>query len=182
MSKRIAWALLVVAATAHADDKKDAQAKVDAAKAEICEKSKKFLADQDAKGRCRAEHEEARNLACSAATFKPVTDLQTRCITDRPVPKDKEAPAASSGIPRCRALDLADATKVIAAAEDKLSTTCVRMLDEKLQDVLCADAAAKGKSFDYTLDVDHTVGTGKFAKKLEAKKKSYKCYKAGPKR
>ena len=65
MSKRIGFTgtLLVVvcfAGLAAADDKKkeEAQAKVDAAKVEVCEKAKKFISDQNAKGKCKAEHEE----------------------------------------------------------------------------------------------------------------------------
>lgn len=84
MSTTFCWTAIALASlvtAAAADDK------VDAAKTEVCEKSKKFLADQEAKGKCRAEAAEAKGLTCSPATFKQVTDLQTRCITAKPVAK-----------------------------------------------------------------------------------------------
>lgn len=168
--------------SAYADAKADAQAKLDAAKTEICEKAKTFLAGQEAKGKCAAESAEAKKLTCSAATFKAATDLQTRCVTAKPEPKattstTAAAPATSTvGAPSCRALDPASKA-VLVEAQDKLSTKCTRLLLEKLQGHFCGEASAKGKSFDYVADFDHTMGTGKFARKLEAKPRSYKCIK-----
>jgi hypothetical protein len=167
---------------ARADAKADAQAKLDAAKTEVCEKAKTFLAGQEAKGKCAAENAEAKKLTCSAATFKAVTELQTRCVTAKPAtatPATTGSTPAPVANPHCRALDPASKA-VIAEAEDKLSTKCTRLLLEKLQAHWCGDAAAKGKSFDYLADFDHTLGTGKFARKLETKAKAYKCIKAGP--
>lgn len=170
------------AGLARADAKSDAQAKADAAKTEVCEKAKTFLAGQEAKGKCAAENAEAKKVTCSAATFKAVIDLQTRCATAKPATTATPAattPATPAATPHCRALDPANKS-VLAEAEDKLTTKCTRLLLEKLQTHFCSDAAAKGKSFDYLADFDHTMGTGKFARKLETKQKSYKCIKAGP--
>ena len=48
------------------------------------------------------------------------------------------------------------------------------MLTEALQKKWCT-AEAKGKKFDYLTDYDHTVGTGKFAKKIAGKKQTWTC-------
>lgn len=166
--------LIGLAGRAFADGKSDAQAKVDAAKVETCEKAKKFLADQEAKGKCKTESADAKKIACTAATSKSVTDLQTKCITAKPEPK--AAPAEAPTVPHCRALDPKDGKSVFEEAEDKLATRCTSLLLDKLQTHWCSDAKNKGKSFDYLADFDHTVGT----KKLETKKKSYKCVAIGP--
>ena len=73
----VAGALLCFG-TAAADDK------VDAAKTKTCEKTKKFLVDQKAKGKCAAEADEAAKLTCSAATYKPMTELLQRCTRAKP--------------------------------------------------------------------------------------------------
>jgi len=75
----------------------------------------------------------------------------------------------------CRALEVSDPKKVIERADDKLVTKCVRLLMDKLRKVWCT-ADNKGKTFEYIFDPDHKVGTGKFAKKLEAKKQKLTCF------
>jgi len=177
MSKRIVlvasvFGLLCFAGNAFGDAKSDAQAKVDAAKTEVCEKSKKFLAEQETKGKCKAENDEAKKLTCSASTSKQVTDLQTRCITAKPVKEDKPEPVA--GGTKCRALDPKDEKIVFAEAEDKLSTKCVRLLTAELQKKWCS-AENKGKKFEYVTNYDHTIGTGKFAKQIKGKASTHTC-------
>jgi hypothetical protein len=171
MPKLVALSILSTlwVAPAFADSKSDAQAKVDAAKTETCEKAKKFLADQETKGKCKAESADAKKITCSAATAKSVTDLQTRCITAKPAAADpKPEPAA---IPHCRAVDPKDAKHVFEEAEDPAATKCTSLLLPKLQTHFCSDAANKGKSFDYVADFDHVVG----GKKLATAKKQLKC-------
>src|SRR5512139_3828321 len=112
MNRLLVVATLLVSAAAVADDK---TAKIEAVKTETCEKGKKFLADQKAKGKCAAEADEAQKITCSAATFKQMNDLLTRCTSAKPA----DQPAA---VPRCRALD--DGKTVIEEAEGKLATTC----------------------------------------------------------
>lgn len=180
----IALAMLFVG-PAYADQKSDAQAKVDAAKVDVCEKGKKFLADQEAKGRCKAESDEAKKITCTAATSKQVNDLLTKCTSAKPAdakadPKadakaDPKAEPAATDVPKCRALDVADPKTVIVEAEDKLTTKCTRLLIEALQKKWCT-AENKGKKFDYMTDFDHMIGTGKFAKKVAGKKQSLTCH------
>jgi hypothetical protein len=176
MTKWVLTAVLLMTGTAIADDKAAAQAKVDAVKTETCEKVKKFIADQDAKGKCKAENEEAKKITCSAQTFTKMNELNTKCLqakpaTDKPADKAAATPATT---PKCRALDVADNKIVIAEAEDKLSTKCVRLLTDALQKKWCT-AENKGKKFDYMTDYDHTIGTGKFAKKIAGKKQTWTC-------
>ena len=179
MSKRIALVTSIIslglfAGTAFGDAKSDAQAKVDAAKTDTCEKSKKFLADQEAKGKCKDESAAAKKLTCSATTFKEVTDLQNKCISAKPAKDDKAAePAAEAGT-KCRALDPADTKTVFAEADDKLSTKCLRLVIDQLQKKWCS-AENKGKKFDYLTDYDHMIGKGKFAKKIAGKKATHTC-------
>jgi len=152
-----------------APTKEEGQAKVDAAKTEVCEKGKKFLNDQKAKGRCAAEADEAGKVTCSAATSKQVTDLMTKCTSAKPAdakadkPADAKAgePAAPAAVPKCRAVETADATKVIAEAEDKLVTKCARLVQEKVKAAKCADAANKGVKIEYTNQYDHLIGKNK---------------------
>ena len=177
MTKWVLTAVLFMTATATADDKAAAQAKVDQAKTDTCIKVQKFIADQDAKGKCKAENEEAKKITCSAATFAKMNELNTKCLQAKPAtdkPADKPADAAPATTPKCRALDVADNKIVIAEAEDKLSTKCVRLLTDALQKKWCT-AENKGKKFDYMTDYDHTVGTGKFAKKIAGKKQTWTC-------
>ncbi|HEU0033620.1 MAG TPA: hypothetical protein VFQ53_23485 [Kofleriaceae bacterium] len=171
MSKRIVLALsligLIHVGSAFADDKSDAQAKVDAAKTETCEKSKKFLAEQDAKGKCRDENAEAKKVTCSASTFKQVSDLQTKCITAKPTADKPATPAAT---PKCRALDTKDKTNVFAEAEQKSQLKCLQLLIPELRKKWCT-AENKGKKFDYMTDYDHTIG----GKKIKGRKESITC-------
>jgi hypothetical protein len=162
---------MLVSASAFADSKSDAQAKVDAAKTEVCVKAQKFLAEQDGKGKCKPENDEAKKVTCSASTSKSVTDLQTKCITAKPAAKDDKA--APAGLPKCRALDPKDNKVVFEEAEGKVSTACIKALIEKLQTHWCTDAANKGKSFDYMAEFDHMIG-GK--KSNPTTKKSLKCF------
>jgi len=152
-----------------APTKEDAQAKVDAAKTEVCEKGKKFLSEQKAKGRCAAEADEAGKVTCGAATWKQVNDLMTKCTTAKPADAkaDKAAdakagePAMPAAMPKCRAVDKADATKVIAEAEDKLATKCTRLLSDKVKEAKCADAANKGVKQEWVVQFDHMIGKTK---------------------
>jgi hypothetical protein len=91
--------------------------------------------------------------------------------------KKKDDTAAT--VPKCRAVDPKDEKNVFEEAEDKSSVTCTKLLLEKLQTHWCMDAANKGKSFDYMLVPEHTMGTGKFKKQIAASKKTYKCIKIG---
>lgn len=184
MSKGIVLASIVglglFAGPAFADSKSDAQAKVDQAKTDTCEKEKKFLSEQDAKGKCKDENAAAKKITCSAATEKDVRDLQNKCISAKPATKDdtkKDDKAAEpAAAPKCRALDPKDAKVVFAEAEDKLATKCTSLLLEKLQTHFCTDAANKGKSFDYMAEFEHTIAK----KQMATKKKSYKCITIGP--
>ncbi len=170
--------LLLIGGTALADDtkaKQDAQAKVDAAKVDVCEKGKKFLADQKAKGRCAAEADEAAKVTCTAATSKQVNDLMTKCTSAKPAGTGSgSGSAAPAGVPKCRALDAANGDAVIEEAEDKLATKCSTLLLDKLKKKWCT-AENKGKKFDYTLDFDHMVGKGSSAKKMAPSKRTWTC-------
>lgn len=70
--------------------KEEGQSKVDAAKTQTCEKGKKFLADQKAKGTCAAESDEAAKVACSKDTWTKVNDLMTKCTSAKPAGKAKK--------------------------------------------------------------------------------------------
>lgn len=164
--------MLLAGGVAHADQKAEAQAKVDAVKTETCEKLKKFIADQDAKGKCKAEHEEAQKITCSAQVFGKMSELNTKCLQAKPAATDK--PAEPTTTPKCRALDVADGKTVIALAEDKSNTKCVRLLTDQLKKKWCT-AENKGKKFDYLTDYDHMIGKGKFAKKIQGKKQTWTC-------
>ena len=165
--------MLLAGGVAYADQKSDAQAKVDAVKTETCEKVKKFIADQDAKGKCKAEHEEAKKITCSGQTFGKMNELNTKCLQAKPA-TDKPAPPESTATPKCRALEVADGKTVIVEAEDKSNTKCVRLLIDQLQKKWCT-AENKGKKFDYLTDYDHMIGKGKFAKKIQGKKQTWTC-------
>jgi hypothetical protein len=146
---------------AFADDKADAQKKVDQAKTDTCEKSKKFLAEQDSKGKCKAEYAEASKVTCSAATFKQVSDLQTKCLTAKPAAKpDEKQPPAPEGGTECRALD-ADGKTVIAKADDKSSVKCGTLLMDGVRTAKCTTADMKGKKIEYTVSSDHLIGKTK---------------------
>ena len=151
---------LLFSGTAVADDK------VDAAKTQTCEKAKKFLADQKAKGKCATEADEAAKVTCSAATHKQMTELLGKCTSAKP------AEPAVSAVPKCRALDAE--SKVIDEAEDKLAAKCSTLLLDKLKKRWCV-AENKGKQFDYTLDIDHLVGKGAAAKKAAPTKRTWTC-------
>ena len=79
-----------------------------------------------------------------------------------------------AGVPKCRALDVADPKVVFEEAEDKLSTTCLKKLQAKLQQKWCS-AENKGKKFDYMTDYDHTIGAGQYLKKVKGAKATYTC-------
>ena len=165
------FGLVLVGGVALADDaakkaptKEEGQAKVDSAKTDVCENGKKFLTDQKAKGKCAAEADEAAKVTCSAATSKQVTDLMTKCTSAKPADAkadSKAAPAEPAATPKCRAVDKADATKVIAEAEDKLATKCTRLLTDKVKAAKCADAAAKGVKQEWVVQFDHMIGKTK---------------------
>ena len=170
MSKRMALAgsLLVVACfagVAVGDKHSEAQAKLDAAKVDVCEKAKKFLSGQNDKGKCKAEHDEAVKVTCTAANSKQVTDLQTKCVTTKPADKkpDAKAPddkATATGGTKCRALDLKDTKTVMAEADDKSSVKCSGALMDTLRKKLCT-ADNKGKKFEYVVNHDHMIGKTK---------------------
>lgn len=185
MTKRLAFAgsvLMCFVGVAAAQEKKPAptkeegQAKADAAKVEVCEKGKKFLADQKAKGKCAAESDEAAKITCAKDTWTKVNDLMTKCTAVKPADKGTAAPAATAPAvaPKCRAVDKADATKVMAEAEDKLVTKCTRLLTEKVKEASCADAANAGKKMEWVVQFDHTIGK----KKMKDGKGSITCPKA----
>ena len=166
----VGFGLVLVGGVALADDakkaptKEEGQAKVDAAKTEVCEKGKKFLNDQKAKGKCATEADEAAKVTCSAATSKSVTDLMTKCTSAKPADAKadaKAAPAEPAATPKCRAVDKADATKLIAEAEDKLATKCTRLLTDKVKEAKCTDAAAKGVKQEWVVQFDHMIGKTK---------------------
>lgn len=68
-----------------------------------------------------------------------------------------EKPAA----PKCRAVDAADPSKVIAEAADALTTKCVRQLEEKVRAGACSEAANRGKRLELVTQFDHMVGKAK---------------------
>jgi hypothetical protein len=78
--------------------------------------------------------------------------------------------------PKCRAVEKADATKVMAEAEDKLSTKCTRMLTDKVKETACADTANAGKKVEWVVQFDHMIGKNK----LKDGKGSITCPKAKP--
>jgi hypothetical protein len=145
------------AGTAAADDKEVAQKKVDSAKTDTCEKTKKFLADQSAKGRCKDESAAAQKITCSASTFKDITDLNTKCAKAPPAAKDKpeDKPADAAGTPKCRAM--VDG-KSIAEIEDASSVKCAGKLQDAVRAAKCTTADMKGKKVEYTVNQDHKVG------------------------
>ena len=176
MSKRIVLASLFTlglhGGIAFADAKSDAQAKVDAAKVETCEKEKKFLAEQDGKGKCKDENAAAKKITCTAATEKDVRELQNKCIAAKPAKDDKaEAP---KGGKKCRALNPKDEKEVFAEAEGDPNTKCLKALIDELQKKWCS-AENKGKKFEYLTNYDHTIGTGKFAKQIKGRKETHTC-------
>jgi hypothetical protein len=150
---------LGLVSSAAADDKQEAQKKVDTAKTETCEKTKKFLADQAAKGRCKDESAAAQKITCSASTFKDVTDLNTKCAKAPAAKDDKTKPAdekpADAGVPKCRAM--VDG-KSIAEVEEASSTKCSTKLMDAVRAVKCTTDDMKGKKVEYTVNHDHKVG------------------------
>lgn len=148
---RLVLTLVLLGGSAAADDKSTIDA---------CEKGKKTILDQEARGRCKAEAAEVKKITCSPATAQQVTDLVSKCD--------------ASGPPKCRALDVADAKLVIAEAEDKLSTQCLKLLIEKLQQKWCT-TENKGKKFEYVTEYDHVLGAGKFAKPVKGSKQTHTC-------
>jgi hypothetical protein len=163
---------LLVCGAAHADD---AQQKTDAAKIETCEKGKKFLAEQDAKGKCKAEAAEAKKITCSASTYTQLNDLLNKCIgTTKADEKPADKPEALVPGTKCRALDPKDPKVIFEEADDKLSTKCLGQLVEKLKQKWCTDEA-KGKKFEYTTEYDHVLGAGKYAKRVKGTTTSLTC-------
>jgi len=152
---RLVLALVLLGGTAAADDKATDKATIDA-----CEKGKKAVVDQEARGRCKAEAAEVKKITCTPATAQQVTDLVAKCN--------------ASGPPKCRALDAADANVVIAEAADKLSTQCLKLLVEKVHQTWCT-ADNKGKKLDYVTEYDHVLGAGKYAKPVKGSKQSLTC-------
>ncbi len=76
----------------------------------------------------------------------------------------KKAPAKEAdpaAIPKCRAVDPANANKVLAEAEDRLTTKCVRLLQDKLKAGACAEDANKGKKLELVTQFDHMIGKTK---------------------
>jgi len=142
---------LLLAGTARADDK---------ATTDACEKGKKTILAEEAKGRCKAEAAEAAKITCSPQTAQQVTDLVAKC--------------AASGPPKCRALDATDGKTVLAEAADKLSTECAKLLVGKLQQSWCT-ADNKGKKLDYLTEYDHVLGAGKWAKPVKGTKAAFTC-------
>ncbi len=163
------------AGTAAADDKADAQKKVDAAKLETCEKVKKYISDQNAKGHCKDEHATAQKTTCSAATFKDMTDLNTKCMKssvkdlkdakdakpvdskkpdDKAKPDDKK-PEPAAGTPKCRAM--IDG-KALVEVEDASSVKCSSKLMDAVRANKCTTADMKGKKVEYTVNADHKIG------------------------
>lgn len=70
-------------------------------------------------------------------------------------------PPTPAATPKCRAVDAADPSKVIAEAEDKLTTKCVRLLEAKVRAGACTDGANRGKRLDLVTQFDHMVGKTK---------------------
>lgn len=169
------------AGTATADDKADAQKKVDAAKMETCEKVKKFLGEQEAKGRCKDESAAAKKITCSASTFKEMTDLNTKCMKAppakpdgaKPVENDKakpdDKPAAAAGGTKCRAM--IDG-KSVAEVEEPSSVKCSSKLMDAVRAVKCT-ADMKGKKVEYTVNHDHLVAK----KPMKDRATSLTCFK-----
>lgn len=65
----------------------EARAKVDANKVRGCRQDKRYLADENAKGLCIADYNEAAKLTCTAQTAKQMRYLAKRCNkASRPKP------------------------------------------------------------------------------------------------
>ncbi|MBA2539198.1 MAG: hypothetical protein H0V17_06155 [Deltaproteobacteria bacterium] len=151
------------AGTAVADDKADVQNKVDAAKTETCEKVKKFLGEQEAKGRCKDESAAAKKITCSASTFKAVNDLNAQCMKappaapGNPATPERAKPADDKPAPvgtRCRGM--IDGKQVVEA-DDASAVKCGTKLMEAMRAEKCSTDAMKGKKVDYTVNYDHLV-------------------------
>ena len=69
--------------------------------------------------------------------------------------------AADDPAPKCRAVDAADPSKVLAEAEDKLTTKCGRLLEAKVKAGACTEAANKGKTLELVTQFDHMIGKAK---------------------
>lgn len=69
-----------------------------------------------------------------------------------------DGPEAPVAAPKCRAVDAADPSKVLAEAEDKLTTRCERLLEAKVRAGACTDVANKGKRLELVTQFDHMVG------------------------
>jgi hypothetical protein len=95
-----------------------------------------------------------------------------------PAKPDKEPPAAPAepaAVPKCRAVEKDDATKVIAEAEEKSVSKCTGLLMAKVKEAKCSDPATKGKRITYTTQYEQMTGTGKNAKKMKDSNTSVAC-------
>ncbi len=145
-------ALGLFAGSVAADDKADAQKKVDAAKVETCEKVKTFLGEQEAKGRCKDESAAAKKITCTPSSFKDITDLNTRCAkAPAAKPDDKPADAGT----KCRAM--VDG-KSIAEVDEPSNVKCAVKLMDAVRATRCTTADMKGKKVQYTVNHDHKIG------------------------
>jgi hypothetical protein len=159
------------AGTALADDKADAQKKVDAAKTETCEKVKKFLGQQEAKGRCKDESAAAKKITCSASTFKDMTDLNTRCMKTPPATKDaKPAPDAKPGGTKCRGM--IDG-KAVVEVDEVSSVKCGTKVMERMRLEKCVTDDMKGKKVEYVVSYDHMIAK----KPVKDRATSLTCFK-----
>ncbi len=71
---------------------------------------------------------------------------------------DAKPPAEPVASSKCRAVDAADTSKVLAEAEDKLTTKCARLLEAKVKAGACTEAANQGKTLELVTQFDHMIG------------------------
>lgn len=182
----------LLAGAAIADDKADAQKKVDAAKVDACEKVKKYIADQHAKGYCKDEHAAAQKLTCGPATFKDATDLNSKCMKSS-VKDQKDAKNAKDAKPADKPADTKDAKpnpdakpaaggtkcrgmidgKMVVEVDDASSVKCGTKLMEAMRAEKCVTDDMKGKKVEYTVNHDHLVAK----KPMKDRVTSLTCFK-----
>jgi hypothetical protein len=141
--------LVLVPAVSRADDKAEAQKKLDEAKIKACEGVKKYLAAQ-AKA-CPTQSADAAKIECKAAAdFTKVQELNVSCakqLQDKAgatVKKYEEEKAARDATKdQCKALD--DSGAVLAEATDPSVVGC----KNKLKEALKAKCTEGVKKFNY---------------------------------
>jgi hypothetical protein len=155
--KRILFAAALLCAAAPAvpaaadvppEKKAAAQAEVDKVKADTCLKTQAFIAKQ--KDKCPDAAAEAAKLACTAADFKRMNELNTACLQAMTAPKTKSgttapatAPADVAPASSCSAAD--EDGNVIATATADKATDCRNQIKEAVSKAKCTEGVKKFK-------------------------------------